>query len=52
MTTDKRTMNDDPLPLTHLNAKTVLSGPMFGNVARLLNDRHVAIVHGGGRCNC
>ena len=47
----KRTMND-PLPLTHLNAKTRLSGPMFTNVARLMNDRHVAVVHGGGRCNC
>lgn len=51
MTTDKRA-KDEPLPLTHLNAKTVLSGPMFGNVARLLNDRHVAIVHGGGKCSC
>ena len=46
MTVNKRTMNDDPLPLTHLNAKTALSGPMFGNVARLLNDRHVAVVEG------
>ena len=51
MTTNKRTMNN-PLPLTHLNAKTALSGPMFTNVARLMNDRHVAVVHGGGRCNC
>lgn len=49
---NKRTMND-PLPLTHVNAKTVLSGPMFTNVARLMNDRHVVVVHGGGgRCNC
>ena len=51
----KRTTNPnyDPLPLTHLNAKTALSGPMFTNVARLMNDRHVVVVHGGGgRCNC
>ena len=51
MTANKRTMND-PLPLTHLNAKTKLSGPMFKNVARLLDDRHVAVVHGGGKCKC
>ena len=51
MTADKRAIND-PLPLTHLNAKTGLSGPMFMNVARLLDDRHVAVVHGGGKCKC
>ena len=51
VTANKRTMND-PLPLTHLNAQTRLSGPMFKNVARLLDDRHVAVVHGGGRCKC
>ena len=51
MTAKKRTMND-PLPLTHLNAKTRLSGPMFKNVARLLDDRHVTVVHGGGKCKC
>ena len=43
---------NDPLPLTHLNAKPRLSGPMFKNVARLLDDRHVAVVHGGGKCKC
>ena len=51
VTANKRTMND-LLPLTHLNAKTGLSGPMFKNVARLLDDRHVAVVHGGGKCKC
>ena len=49
---NKRTMND-PLPLTHLNAKTALTGPMFKNVARLMDDRHVVVVHGdGGKCKC
>ena len=52
MNRKKWTIPSDPLPLTHLNAKTALSGPMFKNVARLMDDLHVAIVHGGGRCNC
>ena len=51
MSAKKSTMND-PLPLTTLKAKTALSGPMFKNVARLMDDRHVAVVHGGGKCNC
>ena len=51
MTAKKRTMND-LLPLTHVNAKTVLTGPMFTNVARLLDDLHFSIVHGGRKCNC
>ena len=51
MTANKRAMSD-PLPLTPVNVKPRLSGPMFTNVARLMNDRHVALVHGGGKCEC
>ena len=42
----------DPLPLTPLNAPTKLSGPMFKNVARMMDDLHEKIVHGSRRCNC